>query len=382
MQFKHLSFAVLAATTSAQSLTQALSRQPQLSNLTTYLNLFPRLVSELESLSNITLLAPNNQAFGALLGNNSNIASNTGLIEALFSYHVLNGSYANFSSSPSFIHSVLMNTSYANVTGGQVVEAVGTSNGSTFYTGLLNKASTVGNVSKFTGGSIHTIDSFLTIPENCSQTAIELGTSSLVGALDAAKLVDAVDGLSDVTVFVPNNAAFQRIAGTLATLPLANVSNVLEYHVINGTVGYSTVLSNTTLTTLQGGKVHITVENGTVFVNSARVTIPNVLVANGVIHVIDNVLNPANSTATANPSQTSGPPAFSGASSASNAPYTSGVPTPTSSINTAGGGAANSAATSASAAASSSSSGGVMPMKTGAMGAVALFGGAAVMMNI
>ena len=381
MQIKHLSFAALAATTSAQSLTQALARQPQLSNLTTYLNLFPSFVSQLESLSNITLLAPDNQAFNALLGNNNALASNTGLIQALFSYHVLNGSYANFSSSPAFIPTALMNTTYANVTGGQVVEAVGTSNGSTFYTGLLNNASTIGNVSNFTGGSIHIIDSFLTIPENCSQTAIELGTSSLVGALEAANLVSAVDGLSDVTVFVPNNRAFQDIAGTLATLPIANVTNILEYHVINGTVGYSTALSNMTLTTLQGGNLRITVENGTVFVNSARVIVPNVLVANGVIHVIDNMLNPANSTATANPSQTSGSPAFSGASSASNAPFTSGVPTPTSSINTACGGAANSAATSASAA-SSTSSGGAMPMKTGAMGAAALFGGAAVVMNM
>lgn len=384
MQFRHLSFAALAATASAQSLTQALGREPSLSNLTTYLNLFPSLVTQLESLSNITLLAPNNQAFEALLNNTPSLAGNTGLLEAVLTYHVLNGSYSNFTAGPSFIPTALMNSTYANVTGGQVVEAIGTSNGTTFYTGLLSNASTVGNASNFTGGFIHIIDSVLTIPLNCSQTAIELGTSSLVGALEAANLVDAVDGLSDVTVFVPNNAAFQAIAGTLATLPIANVSRILEYHVVNGTVGYSTDLSNTTLTTLEGGNIRITISNGTVFVNSARVVVPNVLTSNGVIHVIDGVLNPANSTVTANPSQTSEVPAFSGASSASNAPFTSNIPTPTSSINTAGGGAANSVATSASSASasSSSSSGVAMPMKTGAIGAAALFGGAAVMMNM
>lgn len=252
------------------------------------------------------------------------------------------------------------------------------------FTGLLNNASTVGNASNYTGGYIHIIDQVLTIPENCSQTAVELGTSSLVGALEAANLVSAVDSLPDITVFVPNNAAFQAIAGTLATLPVANVTDILEYHVINGTVGYSTMLSNTTLMTLEGGNLKITIENGTVFVNSALVIVPNVLVANGVIHVIDSVLNPANSTAMPMTNSTSsGVPAFSGASSASNAPFTSNVPTPTSSINTMGGGAANGAATSAAAAGSSSSSSGIaMPMKTGAMGAAALFGGAAVMMNI
>jgi uncharacterized surface protein with fasciclin (FAS1) repeats len=254
----------------------------------------------------------------------------------------------------------------------------------TIQIGLLNNASTVGSAANYTGGYIHIIDSVLTIPENCSQTAIELGTSSLVGALEAANLVDAVDGLSDVTVFVPNNAAFQAIAGTLATLPIANITAVLEYHVVNGTVGYSTLLKNETIKTLAGGNIRITISNGSVFVNSAQVVVPNVLTSNGVIHVIDGVLNPANSTATANPSQTTQAPAFAGASSASNAPFTSGVPTPTSSINTAGGGAANSAATSAASASASasSSSGAAMPMKTGAMGAAALFGGAAVIMNM
>lgn len=135
MQFKHLSFAALAATASAQSLTNALNSQPSLSNLTTYLTLFPSLLSQLESLTNVTILAPNNMAFEALLNNTPSLASNSGLLESVLTYHVLNGSYANFSSSPEFVHTALMNTTYANVTGGQVVEAIGTSNGTTFYSG-------------------------------------------------------------------------------------------------------------------------------------------------------------------------------------------------------------------------------------------------------
>jgi hypothetical protein len=137
MQIKYVSFAALAATASAQSLTKALSQQPSLSNLTTYLGLFPSLVTQLESLKNVTLLAPNNQAFEALLNSTPSLASNPGLLESVLTYHVLNGSYANFSSSAAFIHTALMNTTYANVTGGQVVEAIGTSNGTTFYSGKL-----------------------------------------------------------------------------------------------------------------------------------------------------------------------------------------------------------------------------------------------------
>ena len=68
----------------------------------------------------------------------------------------------------------------------------------------------------------------------------------------------------------------------------------MSYHVVQGTVGYSTALSNTSLPTLNGKEVEITItDDGAVFVNSARVINADVLIANGVLHVIDEVLNPA-----------------------------------------------------------------------------------------
>ena len=55
-----------------------------------------------------------------------------------------------------------------------------------------------------------------------------------------------------------------------------------------GTVGYSSTLMNgTMLKTMAGNNVTISIDNGTVFVNSAKVILPDVLVANGVVHVID-----------------------------------------------------------------------------------------------
>lgn len=56
---------------------------------------------------------------------------------------------------------------------------------------------------------------------------------------------------------------------------------------VNGTVGYSTMLTNTTLKTVGGGNMTIRVQDDGVFVNEAKVTVPDVLVANGVVHVID-----------------------------------------------------------------------------------------------
>ncbi|KAK6951501.1 hypothetical protein Daesc_006022 [Daldinia eschscholtzii] len=137
----------------------------------------------------------------------------------------------------------------------------------------------------------------------------------------------------------------------------------------------STDLQNTTLTAINGQNITITVVDGTVYANSAKVTVPDVLLENGVVHVLDQVLNPENTSAAPDTTASSATPAFTDASSGSaGVPFTSGVTTPTTTFPaaTSAGGEAE----------SSSSSGAAMPMKTGAMGAAALFGGAAVIANL
>lgn len=121
--------------------------------------------------------------------------------------------------------------------------------------------------------------------------------------------------------------------------------------------------------TVGGGSVNITVENGAVFVNSARVIVPDVLVANGVVHVIDGVLNPDNTAATPNPTTTTA--AFSGASSATDVPFTSGVAQPTTLSQT-----PTRPLTSSSS--SAGANGWVKAVPTGMVEMGALFGGAAV----
>ena len=57
---------------------------------------------------------------------------------------------------------------------------------------------------------------------------------------------------------------------------------------MNGTVGYSSSLENgTSLQTMGGSNVTIQVIDSNVFVNGAKVVTPDLLVANGVVHVID-----------------------------------------------------------------------------------------------
>jgi uncharacterized surface protein with fasciclin (FAS1) repeats len=143
----------------------------------------------------------------------------------------------------------------------------------------------------FTGGVIHIIDTVLTLPASDSATAAAANLTSLAGALSALNLVDTVNSLSDVTIFAPSNAAFQAIGSALGNLSTEQLTSILEYHVVQGVVGYSSLLSNTTLPTVNGANVTITIEDGSVFVNSAKVVTPDALVNNGVVHVIDGYVS-------------------------------------------------------------------------------------------
>ena len=174
----------------------------------------------------------------------------------------------------------------------------------------------------------------------------------------------------------------------------------MQYHVLNGTVAYSSSLTNASQMTLAGSNLNITIaDDGDVFVNSARVVVPDVLFSGGVIHVIDSMLNPNGTSNGTVPGATGTAvdTAYSGVSSASTVPFTSGVPTPSSSIAAlvstmtdvasgyssvvpAGGGSATGGAGGGSGGSSSSS--GLAAAPTGVVGAAALFGAAAFLANV
>ncbi|KAI4157481.1 MAG: hypothetical protein L6R39_000666 [Caloplaca ligustica] len=371
--------------TSSSSLIDLLGSTPSLSSLSAAVVGVPGLAGVLGSATNITILAPSNDAFAKFMESPAAAAlaaNDTAAIQALLTYHVLNGTYpaSAVTQTPAFIPTLLNNSAYANVTGCQVVEAVRQGDNVVFYSGLLSNSSVETADQNFTGGVVHIIDTVLTIPQNVSSTAIAAGLSGVAGALTRANLVDTVDSLKDVTIFAPNNSAFQAIGSALPNLTTSQLASILQYHVVNGTVAYSsTLMDGASVPALSGGDLKITIVDGDVFVNSAKVLIPDVLVANGVVHVIDNVLNPNNTAVAPEPTASVQTPAFAGASSVASLDYTSGIPTPTQAI---GAGPTPAEESGSSTAASSSpAAGAASPMKTGAMGAAALFAGAGVWMN-
>ena len=120
--------------------------------------------------------------------------------------------------------------------------------------------------------------------------------STLVAAITAAGLGDALSGAGPFTVFAPTNAAFEALpAGLLEKLLLPEnkevLTKILTYHVVPAKVMAADVAAGD-VTTLEGSAFAITTEGG-VKVNASNVTATDVAASNGVIHVIDAVLVPA-----------------------------------------------------------------------------------------
>jgi uncharacterized surface protein with fasciclin (FAS1) repeats len=119
--------------------------------------------------------------------------------------------------------------------------------------------------------------------------------STLVAAVKAAGLVEALSGNNELTVFAPNNAAFAKLhKGTVEALlgDKAKLTNILKYHIVAGKVLAKDVVNLKSAKALNGKELAIAVKDGKVFVNNAQIIKTDILGSNGVIHVIDTVLIP------------------------------------------------------------------------------------------
>lgn len=125
-------------------------------------------------------------------------------------------------------------------------------------------------------------------------TAIDAGFSTLATALTTADIVETLQGDGPFTVFAPTDEAFSDVNQSWLTALLedtTNLTKVLTYHVLSGTY-MSTDLSNTTVETLEGTNLTITVNSTGVYVDNVMVTTADIECSNGIIHIIGSVLIP------------------------------------------------------------------------------------------
>lgn len=122
--------------------------------------------------------------------------------------------------------------------------------------------------------------------------------SILNTAINRAGLGSALSG-GTLTVFAPDNAAFEASGISLATvnsLPVPRLDSILKYHVLGSTVSSGAVPVSDAVNTLLGTRLFASRNTNGVFANGIKVKTADVPAANGVIHVIERVLTPPTRT--------------------------------------------------------------------------------------
>jgi len=138
--------------------------------------------------------------------------------------------------------------------------------------------------------------------------AVAGGFDTLVAAVKAADLVDALSGSGPFTVFAPTDEAFAALpSGVLNDLldDTEALSEILLYHVVSGKVKANNIPNRLEAATLNGEDILLQNRGGSVTVNDIEVTTADVSASNGVIHVIDQVLIPPSPSESSDSRETS-----------------------------------------------------------------------------
>jgi len=122
--------------------------------------------------------------------------------------------------------------------------------------------------------------------------------TTLVTAVKAAELVDALSNAGPFTVFAPTNAAFDKlppgtVEGLLKPEKKDDLIDILQYHVSVGVYKADALQDGQVLGQVNGGNITISKKDGKLFVNGTAEIIASIPASNGIIHVIDAVLLPA-----------------------------------------------------------------------------------------
>ena len=122
--------------------------------------------------------------------------------------------------------------------------------------------------------------------------------TTLVTAIKHAALVDALSNAGPFTVFAPTNAAFDKLPkGTVEDLlkpeNKEKLQDILQYHVYVGSLKTDLIQDGQTLNQVNGGNITISKSSdGKVKINNSANIVASIPASNGIIHVIDAVLQP------------------------------------------------------------------------------------------
>jgi uncharacterized surface protein with fasciclin (FAS1) repeats len=130
---------------------------------------------------------------------------------------------------------------------------------------------------------------FLTLPAYCTNTLSTIGLSSMLTSVNLTNSTDEWNGNPGLTCLSPTNQAFQGAGNPEITDSEDGLNSILDSHTIEN-VQYTTGLQNgQVLQSEANTTIIVTIKNGSMYFNNAKVIRANVVTKNGVIHVLDSV---------------------------------------------------------------------------------------------
>lgn len=239
----------------------------------------------------------------------------------LLQYHILQGTVAAgaLEAGPSYVKSSLLTDStYTNVTSGQnvVINKSGDDN-VVLTTSMGTRCTLIDSDIVFKGGLIHVVDNLLIPPARLDETTDAFKLPSFLGALYAADMMPDVAERKNVTIFAPQDQALGLVGGSLDNLDDEELQRVMGYHVVPNQVLVSSALENNalleTLAEDDAGNpisLQVRADGNNKYINSAQIVQPDILIANGILHIIANVVNPEVVAVTPIPDMGTQPPVF------------------------------------------------------------------------
>jgi uncharacterized surface protein with fasciclin (FAS1) repeats len=287
---KMLFFALFVATVLAdptKTIVENAQAVPDLSTLVTVLTTkgYEPVLNDLsDPKGTFTVFAPNNEAFAEAKLDVSQIEA----ITATLLYHTLGVEVKSTDlSAVQFVHSLSTDPKFVYLNGTGQNLGVTKEGGVVRVNGIKVVLADV----VCSNGIVHIIDRVIMLPQKTSVIAKEAKLDILLEAVVRAGLVDTVDATAGITIFAPTDAAFVRAKIDPAKVPVDTLKAVLANHVVPA-VAFSTDLKDgQKVKTLGGATLTVHIREGRVYVANARVEAANVITANGVVHVIDAVLD-------------------------------------------------------------------------------------------
>lgn len=236
-----------------------------------------------------TVFAPTNQAFADLLTElklNSLDDVPKATLSNILLYHVLDGTKMATSITTGY-YKTLSSGPAANTNLSLYVDMGAT---------MINKRAKITATDvKAENGVIHVIDKVI-LPQSIVDVAVNNPTFSiLVAALVKADLVETLKGNGPFTVFAPTDAAFKALFTALGVTGIADLSKealtpILLSHVVSGNVTSGQLTNGQVQTLNTTKKVMIDITEGVKIDGNIKVILADVQGANGIVHVIDKVI--------------------------------------------------------------------------------------------